>query len=67
MTVTGKHKEILIELLIHYFSTTVFIGYDIARQKMVNDIKEQNKAGKVLIEYYINNAYVYKLLYKQLW
>jgi hypothetical protein len=61
MTVTGKHKEILIELLIHYLTKRKFYTHTGAiidiRQKMVNNIKAQNEAGQWYINYYINNAY----------
>jgi hypothetical protein len=48
MTVTGKHKELLVELLLHYVTSNGFLN-------MGDDIKEQNRAGKEWIEYYINN------------
>jgi hypothetical protein len=52
-TVTGKHKEILIELLIHYLTKRKFY----TRTGAINNIKEQNEAGQWYINYYINNAY----------
>jgi hypothetical protein len=48
-TVTGKHKEILIELLIHYLTNRKFYT------GAINDIKAQNEAGQWHINYYINN------------
>jgi hypothetical protein len=48
MVINGKHKEILVELLIYYVTSNGFL-------KMGDDIKEQNRAGKEWIEYYINN------------
>jgi hypothetical protein len=54
--VTGKHKEILIELLIYYLTNNrFFTGAN-------KDIREQNTKGKEWIEYYINNAYNYLAL-----
>ena len=49
--IKGKHKEILIELLIHYLTKRTI---DI-RQKMVNDIKAQNEDGQWYTNYYLNN------------
>ena len=50
MRVTGKHKEILIEVLSHYVISNGFLG-----QKMVIDIKAQNEEGQRCINYYIND------------
>ena len=52
ITITGKHKEILIELLIYYVTDNGFLKKN---KRMGDDIKEQNRAGKEWIEYYINN------------
>ena len=51
--VTGKHKEILIELLIHHLTKRKFYTHAFT----INNIKEQNEAGQWYINYYINNAY----------
>jgi len=48
MRVTGKHKELLIELLIHHL-TKRKLFYEI------NNIKAQNEVGQWHINYYINN------------
>ena len=53
-TVTGKHKEILIELLLYYVTSNGFLKIN---KCMGDDIKEQNRAGKEWIEYYINRAH----------
>ena len=57
--VTGKHKEILIELLIHYLTKRKFYTHTGAiidiRQKMVNNIKAQNEDGQWYTNYYLNN------------
>ena len=50
--VTGKHKEILIELLIHYLNKVNHVG---RVDKIAINIKAQNKAGQWYINYYINN------------
>jgi hypothetical protein len=52
--VTGKHKELLVELLIYYFRTKVYSTVGIG-QKMVIDIKEQNEDGQWYINYYLND------------
>jgi hypothetical protein len=52
--VTGKHKEILIELLLHYVTSNGFLKIN---KPLVYDIKVLNETGKEWIEYYINNAY----------
>ena len=54
MVIKGKHKEILVELLIYYVTSNGFLRKN---KRMGDDIKEQNRAGKEWIEYYINNAY----------
>jgi hypothetical protein len=46
--VTGKHKEILIELLIHHLTKRKFYTDEI------NNIKEQNRSGQWYINFYIN-------------
>ena len=51
--VTGKHKEILIEMLLYYVGSNDFLKTN----KYVDDIKAQNETGKEWIEYYINTAY----------
>jgi hypothetical protein len=52
--IKGKHKELLVELLIYYFRTKIFSTIDI-RQKMVNNIKAQNEDGQWYTNYYLNN------------
>jgi hypothetical protein len=52
-TVTGKHKEILIELLIHYLTKRKLFCDFIPDE--INNIKEQNRSGQWYINYYINN------------
>jgi len=54
MVIKGKHKELLVELLIYYFRTKIFSTIDI-RQKMVNNIKAQNEDGQWYTNYYLNN------------
>jgi hypothetical protein len=51
MTVTGKHKELLIELLIYYFRTKKFNH----KYTDENDIKEKNEYGQWYINYYLND------------
>ena len=50
--VTGKHKEILIEMLLYYVGSNDFLKIN---KPMVDDIKVQNKTGKEWIEYYIDD------------
>ena len=52
--VTGKHKELLVELLIYYFRTKVYSTVGIG-QKMVIDIEAQNEDGQWYINYYLND------------
>jgi hypothetical protein len=54
VVIKGKHKELLVELLIYYFRTKIFSTIDI-RQKMVNNIKAQNEDGQWYTNYYLNN------------
>ena len=49
--VTGKHKEILIEMLLYYVDSNDFL----INKPMVDDIKVQNEIGKEWIEYYIDD------------
>jgi hypothetical protein len=51
--VTGKHRELLVELLIYYFRTKKFNHK--YTDEMVNDIKEQNEDGEWYINYYLND------------
>ena len=51
-TVTGKHKEILIEVLIYYLNKVNPVG---RVDKIAINIKEQNKDGQWYINYYLNN------------
>ena len=49
--IIGKHKELLVELLIYYFRTKVSsIG-----KEMVIDIEAQNEEGQWYINYYLND------------
>ena len=50
--VTGKHKEILIEMLLYYVGSNDFLKIN---KPMVDDIKVQNEIGKEWIEYYIDD------------
>jgi hypothetical protein len=50
--VTGKHKELLVELLIYYLNKGNVVGMV---DKIVDDIKAQNKAGQWYVNYYLND------------
>jgi hypothetical protein len=50
--VTGKHKEILIELLIHHLTKRKLFCDFIPDE--INNIKEQNRSFQWYINYYIN-------------
>ena len=50
--VTGKHKEILTELLLYYLNQADYI-WDTSHT--IDDIKEQNRAGQWYINYYLND------------
>ena len=49
MVVIGKHKEILIDLLIHYLANT-----NVNNEFIIDYIKERNSDGKWYISYYID-------------
>ena len=53
MTVTGKHKELLVELLVYHFKNKLQIS-PIAAKIAIN-IKEQNEDGEWYINYYLND------------
>jgi hypothetical protein len=48
--VIGKHKEILIELLLYYLVKQKNLNPD-----FLNNIKEQNEDGQWYTNYYLNN------------
>lgn len=52
--VTGKHKEILVELLIYYLRTNGFNPVKMV-DKMIINIKAQDSDGKWYVNYYIND------------
>jgi hypothetical protein len=52
MVIKGKHKEILIELLIYYLTNRKFSCKFTPDE--INNIKEQNEAGQWHINYYID-------------
>ena len=54
MVVKGKHKEILVELLIYWFFINKEFNAVDKWQEMVIDIKEQNEYGKWYINHYID-------------
>jgi intein-encoded DNA endonuclease-like protein len=49
MTVTGKHRELLIELLIYYLNKD---NHDV---KFTNFINEENSTGRYWIDAYIDD------------
>ena len=54
MKVIGKHKEILIELLIHYLDN-MESNHTIMKRNLINNVKKQNIDGEWYIKYYIDN------------
>ena len=52
MVIKGKHRELLIELLLYYLNQADYI-WDTSYT--IDDIKEQNRAGQWYINYYLNN------------
>ena len=48
--VTGKHKELLVELLIYHLTNRKFFT------GAINNIKEQNNDGQWYINYYIDKG-----------
>jgi hypothetical protein len=51
--VTGKHKELLVELLVYYFRTKIFPNPNQA--KIIINIKAQNEDGQWYTNYYLND------------
>ena len=47
--VTGKHKELLVELLMYHLTNRKFFT-------AINNIKEQNNDGRWYINYYLNGV-----------
>ena len=60
MTVTGKHRELLIEMLIYYLNKD---NHDVYFAKFIN---EENPTGRYWINAYIDNHKERVLPYKQL-
>lgn len=54
MKVIGKHRELLIEMLIYYLRTNGFNPVKMV-DKMIINIKAQDSDGKWCIKYYIDN------------
>jgi hypothetical protein len=50
--VTGKHKELLVELLVYYLNKVNPVG---RVDKIAINIKEQNEDGQWYINYYLND------------
>ena len=57
MTVTGKHREILIELLIYLVGKEINNNDDIKAyyKSIIASIKRQDSLGEYWIEYYIDD------------
>ncbi len=54
MKVTGKHRELLIELLIYYLRSDDSMTNSF-NESTIESIMEQNAAGDMWIEYYIDD------------
>ena len=54
MVIKGKHKELLIELLMYYLDN-IKSNHIIMKRNILNNIKEQNKDGQWYINHYLNN------------
>ena len=59
MTVTGKHREILVELLIYHLVNSIYGMNEEFLTTMINDIKKQNMGGDYWMNEFIDkpNAY----------
>ena len=55
MVINGKHKEILIELLIYHLVNSIYSMNEEFFTGEINNIKEQNNDGQWYINYFINN------------
>ena len=52
--VTGKHRELLFELLLYYLDN-MESDHTIMKRNLINNIKAQNIDGKWYIKYYIDD------------
>jgi hypothetical protein len=52
--ITGKHKELLVELLVYHFKNKLIKKTSNVAKIYIN-IKEQNEDGKWYINYYLND------------
>jgi hypothetical protein len=55
MVIKGKHREILIELLMYHLANSIYGMNEEFFTGEINNIKEQNNDGQWYINYYINN------------
>ena len=55
MTVTGKHKEILVELLMYYLANSRYGMNEESFTLMIEDIKKRNMAGDYWVKEFIDN------------
>jgi len=51
--VTGKHKKLLVELLLYYLDN-MESDHTIMKQNLINNIKAQNEDGQWYTKYYID-------------
>jgi hypothetical protein len=54
MVIKGKHKELLIELLLYYLDN-IKSNHTIMKQNLINNIKAQNIDGEWYINHYLND------------
>ena len=54
MVVIGKHRELLVELLLYYLDN-MESNHIIMKRKLINNIKKQNIDGEWYIKYYIDD------------
>ena len=55
MTVTGKHKEILVELLMYYLANSRYGMNEEFLTTTIEDIKKRNMAGDYWLKEFIDN------------
>ena len=53
MKVIGKHRELLIKLLLYYLDN-MESDHTIMKRNLINNVKKQNVDGKWYISYYID-------------
>ena len=59
MVINGKHKEILIELLMYYLANSRYGMNEESFTLMIEDIKKRNMAGDYWVKEFIDGTNVF--------